>query len=129
MSEPDGPIDVVAAVIRDAQGRMLVGRRPAEKRHGGMWEFPGGKVDPGETHREAMSRELVEELSLTLTDMADSSLFERVDEGGRFRIIFYSVTVEGVPETHEHSELFHGSARALASMELAPSDAAFVAGL
>lgn len=108
---------------------MLVGRRPAQKRHGGMWEFPGGKVDPGETHRQAMARELDEELSLRLVSMADAPIFSRVDEGGVFRILFYAVEVGGDPVAHEHSELFMGDVNELASMLLAPSDAAFVAGL
>ena len=123
------PIDVVAAVIRDDQGRMLIGRRPAEKRHGGLWEFPGGKVDPGESHRDAMARELAEELSLALVSMAERPVFGRVDEGGAFRILFYDVEVRGVPVAHEHSELFCGLADQLAPMPLAPSDAAFVAWL
>ena len=41
------PVAVVAAIIQ-RDGRFLVGRRPAHKRHGGLWEFPGGKVDEGE---------------------------------------------------------------------------------
>jgi 8-oxo-dGTP pyrophosphatase MutT (NUDIX family) len=48
---------VVAAVI-ERDGRLLVCQRPAHKRHGGLWEFPGGKCDPGESDAEAARREL-----------------------------------------------------------------------
>ena len=53
-------IDVVAALlIRD--GRMLITRRPASSHLGGLWEFPGGKLEPGETHSQALAREMREE--------------------------------------------------------------------
>jgi 8-oxo-dGTP diphosphatase len=57
---------VVALALRDARGRWLMHRRPPEKQHGGLWEFPGGKVEPGETARAALVREVNEELGLTL---------------------------------------------------------------
>lgn len=55
------PLLVAAAVIFDGD-RVLITRRPAGKRHPGFWEFPGGKVDPGESPEEALHRELREEL-------------------------------------------------------------------
>lgn len=57
---------VVAAAIRRADGAILLQQRPAGKRHGGFWEFPGGKVDPGETPAAALCREITEELAITL---------------------------------------------------------------
>jgi 8-oxo-dGTP diphosphatase len=56
---------VVAAVIQD-QGRFLACRRAPHKSLPGQWEFPGGKVEPGETDQEALARELVEELSISV---------------------------------------------------------------
>lgn len=53
---------VVAAAMYDAEGKWLMHRRPLTKQHGGLWEFPGGKVEPGESPREALVRELAEEL-------------------------------------------------------------------
>ena len=60
-----GVIDVAAALVfRD--GRLLVTRRPAGKHLGGLWEFPGGKVDPGESWEQALARELMEEVGLVV---------------------------------------------------------------
>jgi 8-oxo-dGTP diphosphatase len=61
-------IDVVAGVLRDDAGRVLLAQRPAGKDHAGLWEFPGGKVDAGETPLAALARELLEELGIELHD-------------------------------------------------------------
>jgi 8-oxo-dGTP diphosphatase len=59
------PIVTVAAVaLIDADGRVLLAQRPAHKEHGGLWEFPGGKIHPGETPEAALIRELKEELGI-----------------------------------------------------------------
>ncbi len=58
------PIDVVAGVIRRDDGRFLIAQRMADDTLGGYWEFPGGKVDPGEELRAALRRELREELGV-----------------------------------------------------------------
>lgn len=55
---------VVAAALIDAQGRILLARRPEGKKMAGLWEFPGGKLEPGETPEGALARELREELGL-----------------------------------------------------------------
>ncbi len=55
---------VVAAAIERSDGRWLMHKRPMEKHHGGLWEFPGGKVNSGETPRVALARELAEELDI-----------------------------------------------------------------
>lgn len=57
---------VVAAVLKDVQGRVLINQRPAGKPWAGYWEFPGGKIELGETPRAALERELREELGLTI---------------------------------------------------------------
>jgi 8-oxo-dGTP diphosphatase len=57
-------LDVAAAVIRNAQGRMLLAQRPPGKHLAGLWEFPGGKLEPAEGSHEALVRELREELGI-----------------------------------------------------------------
>lgn len=57
-------VQVVAAVIRAPDGRVLLAQRPQHKHQGGLWEFPGGKVEPGEAEVVALQRELQEELGL-----------------------------------------------------------------
>lgn len=63
------PTIVVAAALIDADGRVLMQRRPTGKAHAGLWEFPGGKVEAGETPSEALVRELREELGI-IVDVA-----------------------------------------------------------
>ncbi len=66
------PLVLVAAVVLvDADGRVLLARRPEGKAMAGLWEFPGGKIDPGETPEAALIRELAEELGI---DVAASCL-------------------------------------------------------
>ena len=62
---------VVAVVLVDPDGRVLIAKRPEGKAMAGLWEFPGGKVDPGETPEAALIRELKEELGV---DTAESCL-------------------------------------------------------
>ncbi len=57
-------VHVAAAVIVDRGGRVLLARRAAQRHQGGLWEFPGGKVEPGETARATLTRELHEELGI-----------------------------------------------------------------
>ncbi len=57
---------VVAAALFDDQGRVLLARRPEGKSLAGLWEFPGGKLEPGETPERALQRELQEELSIAV---------------------------------------------------------------
>ena len=59
---------VVAAALFDAQGRILLAQRPEGKQLAGLWEFPGGKLEPGETPEAALVRELAEELSIAVNE-------------------------------------------------------------
>ena len=61
-------VEVVAAVILHGDGRFLLGQRPAGKVYAGYWEFPGGKIEPGEAPLTAVRRELHEELGITVED-------------------------------------------------------------
>ncbi|CAI8941552.1 Nudix family hydrolase [Methylocaldum szegediense] len=61
-------LHVAAGVIRNDRGEILIAKRPAHVHQGDLWEFPGGKLEPGETAREALSREIYEELNLKVID-------------------------------------------------------------
>ena len=72
ITEAEHPVVLVAAVaLVDADGRVLIAQRPEGKTMAGLWEFPGGKVAPGETPEEALIRELDEELGI---DVAENCL-------------------------------------------------------
>jgi len=62
------PVDVAVGVLIDADGRFLLTTRPEGKVWAGYWEFPGGKLEPGESVAEALRRELHEELGITIVD-------------------------------------------------------------
>lgn len=122
-----GPeVPVVAALVRRG-GLLLLCRRPAHKRHGGLWEFPGGKLLAGETLAEAARRELAEELGLELTGVG-RYLGRRQDPGTPFVLHFVEVHAAGEPLFHEHDELVWADEGELASYALAPGDRAFAEG-
>jgi 8-oxo-dGTP pyrophosphatase MutT (NUDIX family) len=118
------PVHVVAAVIV-RQGRYLVARRPEHKRHGGLWEFPGGKVHDGEDHAAAVRRELWEELELETTWVGALLASER-DGGSPFVIHFLEAEVRGTPRPSEHPEVGWFTPGEMATLPLAPGDARFV---
>ncbi len=112
---------VVAAVVR-RDDAYLVALRPAHKRHGGLWEFPGGKVDPGESDADAIERELREELGVTVTAVGEP-LFTAHDSGSPYEIVFLPVVFAGDPVALEHDALHWDNPAALLALPLAPSDA------
>ena len=65
-ADKPGRVHVAAAAIFDDRQRVLISRRPRQAHQGGLWEFPGGKVEPGETIEAALRRELYEELGITV---------------------------------------------------------------
>jgi len=120
----DEKIRVVAAVA-ERTGRFLVCQRPAGKRHGGLWEFPGGKLEPGECAPDAARRELAEELGVEVLACGDQ-LFTIDDPGSRFVIEFHPVTFAGEPVCLEHAALAWVSVADLLALDLAPGDRRFV---
>src|SRR5260221_509049 len=96
-------VRVLAAIIRQ-NNRVLIAKRPARKRHGGLWEFPGGKLAPGEDFLSAAKRELEEELGLEVVSVGPI-LFERQDSGSGFLIQFADVNTRGEPQALEHEAL------------------------
>ena len=99
-------IEVVCGVIEDAEGRYLACLRPVGKHLGGLWEFPGGKVDPGETPESALVRELREELAVEVE--VGPPLFPVIWNYGE-RVIrllpFYCHITGGKLRAMEHEEL------------------------
>lgn len=116
-------VRVLAAVIRRGD-RLLLCRRPIHKRHGGLWEFPGGKLEAGESPRDAAARELREELAVDVTNVGEIR-FARQDPGSAFVIEFVDVEIEGEPLPIEHDEVRWCTAEEIARLPLAPSDSAF----
>ncbi|MDX1579362.1 MAG: NUDIX domain-containing protein [Gemmatimonadota bacterium] len=119
----DGLIPVVAAVI-ERDGTFLLGLRPEGRRHGRMWEFPGGKVGKEESIADAISRELREELGVTVTRVGEL-LFAARDPGTAFEILFYEVEIAGEPCAVEHDRIRWARRREYLELPLAPADARF----
>ena len=113
---------VAAVVLRDA--RILICQRPSHKRYGGLWEFPGGKVEAGETDFEALQRELREELRLEVTQSGPECLVVN-DSGAEFEIAFIAVGAIGEPIPNEHQAVAWVLCEELTSYNLAPSDRSF----
>jgi mutator protein MutT len=125
-TEPaDRIVPVVAAVVR-RDGTYLLCRRAPGKRHGGLWEFPGGKIQPGESSRRAVERELKEELGVGVRHVGEC-LFDVRDPASAFRIYFYETAIDGEPQALEHAAVRWLPAERLLSVALAPADRCFVA--
>lgn len=122
-SDDPQPIRVLAAVVQ-RDGRYLICQRAAHKRHGGLWEFPGGKLEPSETLLDAARRELAEELDLTVLGV-DECVFTVADPGSHFVIDFVPTTIEGEPTCLEHQHLDWVPLDGLFAFPFAPSDQRF----
>jgi 8-oxo-dGTP diphosphatase len=117
-------IQVVAAVIRTGN-RFLLGQRPHHKRHGGLWEFPGGKIESNENVFEAIARELKEEMGLIVTSIGQC-LHSVDDPGSVFSIEFTETFATGEPRAIEHQAIGWFTLTQLNKMNLAPSDRLFL---
>jgi len=97
--------EVVAALIWDGN-KFLACQRPAHKARGLLWEFVGGKVEPGETGREALVRECREELAITIE--VTKVFMEVVHEYPDLAVhltLYEAAILEGVPQMLEHNDL------------------------
>jgi 8-oxo-dGTP diphosphatase len=117
-------IRVVAAVATRG-GHLLICQRPIGKRHGGLWEFPGGKVESGEDDISSISRELSEELAVSVRRVG-RPLFSVRDAGSPFLIVFREVDIEGDPHPVEHSAVRWETLETIRTLPLAPSDRLFI---
>ena len=114
---------VIACVVQ-RDDRYLLCKRPTHKRHGGLWEFPGGKTEPDESDEDAARRELLEELGVRVVGCS-TPLFEVADQGSPFVIAFVPVSIEGEPVCTEHDEYAWVTVEGMSELHLAPSDRSF----
>lgn len=122
--ERPGVVRVLAAVIQRGEGLLLC-RRPLEKRHGGLWEFPGGKMEPGEDEPAAMARELAEELGVEVASVGRVE-WSIQDAGSAFLIEFVPVTIRGEPRCIEHLAMEWVTPAESRLLPLAPADRRYV---
>lgn len=115
-------IDVVGAVIIRGN-RILCAQRGPSGALAGMWEFPGGKIELGESPREALQREIDEELGCRV-DVGDkvTSTTHEYDFGIVTLTTFYCALAEGEPELSEHEDVVWLRPTELSSLDWAPAD-------
>jgi 8-oxo-dGTP diphosphatase len=117
---------VGAAIVRD--GRVLAARRTTPASAAGRWEFPGGKVEPGESEAAALAREVREELGVRIRVRCWLSGSEPV--GGRYLLrVAMAALEEGDPEPAEHDELRWLAADELDTVDWLDADRPFLAEL
>lgn len=116
-------VDVVGAVIRDGD-RVLLAQRPEGKAQAGLWEFPGGKIEPGETPEEALARECREELALEIENpsVLRSVLHRYPERTIRLILLACSVRPGSVPVPQEHQRVAWVAPERLPAMDLCPAD-------
>jgi len=123
------PIAVVCALI-ERDGHVLMAQRPAHKHLGGKWEFPGGKVEPGETPEAALHRELREELGCTVEILRPLAPHTHAYATITVQLIPYVTRLlssSDTPHTHEHAALRWVPAGELSSLDLPEADLPIIA--
>ena len=126
------PLPVVAADIEYAAGRGLVAQRPAHKHLALKWEFPGGKIEPGESPEAALARELREELGIEIENLQGLPRFHH-DYGdviiAMIPFICRLAPGSAAPHPHEHVALRWVSREDLTTLDLAAADLPVAAAL
>ena len=125
---------VVALALTDGEGRWLMHKRPAGKHHAGLWEFPGGKVESGETPANALVREIAEELGIAIdsTDLAPAT-FAQEEEGAREKpiviLLYTCARWKGDPQALEGGEVDWFTPAEVRELDKPPLDVALAASL
>jgi 8-oxo-dGTP diphosphatase len=116
-------IEVVAGIIRDDLGRILIARRAEGKDQSGYWEFPGGKVEACETATEALERELREELNIATGSFSYYNTgFHATDHHEITLHCFEGKLLDGKPEGSDHDKIAWVHAHELHAYEYAFAD-------
>ena len=120
-------IDVVAAIIKNSDGKILIAQRNLKKSQGGLWEFPGGKIEPNETKESAIVREIKEELNMDIVCEShfDDKVYEYPDK--TIRLIALNCTmINQKYEILEHEQVKWINLDEFDNYEFAPADKYFV---
>jgi 8-oxo-dGTP diphosphatase len=122
---PFSPLLVVAVALVDADGRVLLQQRPPGKAMAGLWEFPGGKVEPGETPEAALVRELEEELGIgTQESCLAPATFASAPLGDRHLLLLLYVCRKwrGAPEARHATALRWLRPAQMYALDMPPAD-------
>ena len=123
-------INVAAAVLLRPDGSFLLGQRAADTFYAGYWEFPGGKVEPGETPAQALVRELEEELGIYVVQSSPWLVREHRYEHAHVRLHFFRVTEwHGELRDHVHAALCWQAPDALSVTPMLPANASILRAL
>lgn len=123
---------VVACALVDADRRVLIAQRPEGKPMAGLWEFPGGKVEPEETPEAALIRELEEELGVATQTACLAPLSFASHSYENFHLLmplYVCRKWQGVPEPREHIALKWVRPQALRDYAMPPADEPLIAAL
>jgi mutator protein MutT len=127
---PLRPIHVVAAVLIDTRRRVLIAQRPAGKHHAGAWEFPGGKLEPGEGPAEGLERELREEIGVEIGPSRPlMRLRHRYPYGEVLLDVWVVRRYRGRPRSLDGQALHWCDRAALVAADLLPADRPILAAL
>jgi 8-oxo-dGTP diphosphatase len=127
-SAPPPVITVLAAIV-DRNGRLLLSKRLRGTHLEGLWEFPGGKCEPGETHEACLARELFEELGVRATIGPEVFATEHAYDDRTVRLHFRRCEIEGDPRPMLGQLLQWAPRASLGQLEFPPADAELVSML
>lgn len=123
-------IHVVAAALVDGDGRVLLAQRPEGKALAGLWEFPGGKLEPGESPEAALARELDEELGIMAGPLAPFTFVSfAYPEFHLVMLLYWCRSWQGEPHGRDGQALRWERPGAMAGLSMPPADVPLVEAL